>query len=199
MSTSLTLYELEDNLVALMDSEPTDEEQHLAWLDDLSKYTEVAVAKRDSVIRFLRHLDLQAENVDAEITRLSRLKASYEGGKARVERYVIAILEQLPEPKKGTRKLEGSVGVLSLAKKPDRTEVTHPDQVPFEYQDATVVLSAVEWKHIEETLGSLCEHKPATKRISYSPRKTDIKEAIQGGEEVPGAHLSGGENRLVVK
>ena len=197
--SGLTLYELEDNLVAMMDSEPTDEEQHLAWLDDLARYTEVAVAKRDSVIRFLRHLDLQAANVDAEIARLSALKASYESGKDRVSKYVIRILEALPEPKKGSRKLEGSIGVLSLAKKPGRTEIPDPDAVPWEFQDATVVLPAVEWRRIEKALEEMFEKEPLAKRLSYSPRKADIKAAIQAGEEVPGAHLSDGENRLVVK
>jgi uncharacterized protein YerC len=201
MSTSLTLYAIEENLAALMESEGCieDEQTRLAWLDDLAKANEVAIEKRDSVIRFLRHLDLQEQNIDAEITRLQTLKASYESGRQRVEKYVIGILESLPEPKKGKRKLEGSVGVLSLAKNPDKVQIAEDAVIPYAYQDATVVMSASEWNYLNEVLELHAEPLPTLKKTTMSPRRAEIKKALEAGEEIAGCDIAFGDNRLVVK
>lgn len=227
---ALTLYQIEDTLAALVNCDGAVPDDQLAeYLSELAKANEEAVAKRDNVIRFIRHLDLQMSNVDAEITRLSALKASYESGKKRVEKYVVSVLEQLPEPKRGARKLEGTVGVLSLAKNPDKVEITDPASIPNEFQDVTVVMAADKWLSLllrslghdpsewtkprfDKTDGTWVftrEIGPAeqvrircddeTKKITFSPRKSDIKAAIQSGGEVAGADIAYGDNRLVVK
>lgn len=196
MQKSLTLYEIEDALVALVNCEGAVPDEQLAeYLSELAKASEQAVAKRDNVIRFLRHLDLQAGNIDTEIARLSALKASYESGKKRVEKYVVSVLEQLPEPKRGSRKLEGTVGVLSIQKNPDRVEITDSNKIPLNYQDVTVVMDASMWHELEEDFPGTV----LTKKITFSPRRSDIKDAIQSGGEVPGADIAYGDNRLVVK
>lgn len=197
MPNSLTLYELEDNLVALMDTEGCveDEETRLALLDEIAQATEAAIQKRNGVIRFLRHLDLQIGNVDAEIERLKALKDSYERGKDRVAKYVVRVIEGLPEPKRGTRKLEGSCGVLSIAKNPDKCEITDEAYVPGQYKDVTVTMSASEWFYIEERL----DGKVQVKRMATTVRKSDVKADIQRGVVIPGAGIVAGEKRLVVK
>lgn len=192
MQKALTLYEIEDQLAALVNCDGAVPDEQLGeYLEELAKATETAVNKRDNVIRFMRHLDLQMSNVDTEIVRLSALKASYESGKKRVEKYVVSVLEQLPEPKRGARKLEGTVGVLSLAKNPDKVEIMEPESIPNEFQDVTVVMSADKWLSLATDI--------ETKKVTFSPRRSDIKAAIQSGREVVGADIAYGDNRLVVK
>lgn len=178
MSTALTLYELEDNLLALTESEAMtqdDEQQHLAILQEIAQASQAAVQKRDNLVRFFRHLDCQDAAIDAEIKRLRDLKDHNGKARERLEKYVIGIIEQfVPAPKRGAKKLEGSIGVLSLRSNPPSVEIIDEAVIPAEF---------------------LVTPPPPAAR----PDKKAIKEAIQAGREVPGADLSFGSMRLEVK
>lgn len=199
MSASITLYQIEDYLRALIDTadgmEESDE-QRLAILADIAEANSAAIQKRDNVIRFLRHLEIQESGIDAEIDRLKALKAHYSKGRERLEKYVVSVLEQLPQPKRGARKLEGTIGVLSLRKNPDKVEIFEGDEalVPAQYRDVTLTVRGETFEAILDS-GLL----PEDVRTCHKPKKAEIKRAIERGEEVPGADLKFGENGLVVR
>ena len=86
--------------------------------------------------------------------------------------YVIPILEALPEPRKGTRRLEGQTSTLALASCPASVNITSETAIPARF---------------------LVEI-PATTR----PDKDAIKKAIQAGEGVAGAELITDKQRLKV-
>lgn len=177
MSTALTLYTIEENLLSLLDTAEMveDEQQQLAILDEIARADAQAIEKRDGVIRFLRHLDLQQAAITTEIARLRALMDSYARGQERVEKYVVGVIERFaPEPKRGPKKLEGTIGVLSLRKNPDSVAITDEALIPERF---------------------MVTPEPPPPR----PDKAAIKGAIKAGEEVPGADIVFGSNRLELK
>ena len=205
MNTALTLYDLESELTALLDTEPMveDKEARLEILDDIAKAGEAAVAKRDNVIRFLRFLDLQQGNIDTEIARLKALKDSYAKGQKRVEAYVVSVIEQfVAEPKRGGKKLEGSIGVLSLRKNPDSVEIPEPAAVPEEFKDAVLRMPGTAYQefidHLEgQGRGDLV--KLLASNREHRPRKDQVKQALKTGRDIAGCDLIYGQNRLVIR
>ncbi|HFB98303.1 MAG TPA: hypothetical protein ENJ62_04110 [Bryobacterales bacterium] len=212
----LTLYQIEDDLRALLDTEEgmePDDENRLQILREIAEKSQQAIEKRDNVIRFLRHLEMQLEAVDREIERLKSLKQSWLAGKEKVERYVAKVIEEcVPEPKRGQRKLEGTVGVLTLRKAPDRVEVTDVAALPDAYVDVTITMRGTIYKKLLQQVDFVCEETEmpdvktldremyaALREPKLQPRKRDVKQAIQRGEEIPGADIVFGENRLVVR
>jgi len=195
--TALTLYHIEEELRALIDTEPMVEggDQRLAILDEIGQRTEQAIAKRDNLIRLLRHLEMSVYAADDEIKRVKALKEYWEVAKERIERYVVSVIERFaPEPKRGPKKLEGSLGVLSLRKNPDHVEVRDMDALPLEYQEVTVTMPASVWEALLAVMPKENMGKP-----SFSACKDAIKRDIQAGESVPGAELVFGKNRLGVR
>jgi hypothetical protein len=208
MSTALTLYEIEDDLRALVDTAEggVEEDQRLAILDEIAERTDQAVAKRDNLIRFLRHLELSQAAAKAEVGRITALADTWARAQERIERYVISIIERcVAEPRRGPKKLEGSLGVLALHKNPDRVggpggaKEPDLDLLPAEYQDVTVTLPAVVWEQVLAVLPEEGDYEPRMFGQKFVARKTEIKAAIQAGAEVPGAELVFGANRLEVR
>ncbi|MGH2359486.1 MAG: siphovirus Gp157 family protein, partial [bacterium] len=137
-AAALTLYAIEEDLLALLDTQEMvdDPQEQLAILDEIAQKTEQAVAKRDNLIRFLRHLAFQEDNIDAELVRLKKLKASYTTGRERVEAYVLDIIHRfVEEPRKGgPRKLEGSIGVLAAVGTPAAVRIVDEALIPDDYK-----------------------------------------------------------------
>ena len=198
MSTNLpTLYSVEDDLSALVNSEDLveTEEQHIQIIREIADATNAAIAKRDNVIKMLRHLDLQQQGIDAEIKRLSELKASFAGMEQRLEKYVIRVMEEFVAiPKKGAKKLEGSIGVLSLRQNPPAVEISDEALVPTKYKTITVEMDADTW--IRFAPDGLVNF---TRRTTYTIKKAEIKDELKAGHEVPGADLGFGKLRLEVR
>lgn len=162
----LTLYALTDTLPALIDSleglEPGTPE-HAECAAEIERYFEALPAKVDGVARFLSHLKAQAKHAADEVTRLQARKARFEAAHERLSGYVMRVLEQLPEPKRGNRKLDGITATLSLARCPASLRITDAARIPSEY--ITVI--------------------PASKQVCNSA----VKDALKAGIEVPGAEL----------
>lgn len=196
MSTALTLYNLEEQLVALLDTQEMveDEQQQIAILEQIAEASQEAIAKRDGVVRMFRHLELQQTGIDAEIKRLQALKANYTHAEERLEKYVIRILDELVlAPKKGAKKLEGSIGVLSLKQNPPAVEITDERLVPTKFREVTVTMDAQDWLSIPDELTL------RARKTEYRTKKADVKEALKAGEEVPGADLGFGSMRLEIR
>ena len=179
---SLSLYDIEEDLTALLDTEDMveDEETRLRILDDIVEKHEAAVAKRDNLIRFIRHTELQIEAVKAEQQRLAKLRKSWENGLKRVREYVAGVIEQLPEPKRGARKLEGTIGVLSIAKTPDTVEVEDASFLPWNMLDAVIYVRGEDLGKLQEALESMdSQYRPILGQVELKPRKAHIKAALE--------------------
>jgi len=193
---ALTLYQIEDDL-----------------LREIAEKSEQAIQKRDNLIRFLRHLDIQIEAVDREIERLKSLKQTWLTGKERVEQYVVRVIEECVEkPKRGQSKLEGTVGVLTLRKAPDRVEITDVTELPASYVDVTITMRGDVFEEMRQQLAFVKPKAQAEDEIfgdtglyasldraARKARKRDIKKALDRGEQIPGADVVFGENKLEVE
>src|SRR5215471_14329965 len=108
-NAALTLYSIEDQLAALVDTlpvvEPDLEDELLARIgESLIR----AIDKRDSMGRFLAHVDAQIAFADSEIKRLHERKRTFERILERTEAYVVRVIQSLGQDVSGAwQKLEG--------------------------------------------------------------------------------------------
>ena len=196
MSTkALTLYELEDDLAAMLETgeggiEPDQEaEYEQALAEALTK----TVEKRDRCAQFLAHCDAQVKGIDAEISRLASLRDKFERAGDRMEDYIRRTILALGRDAKGKmRKLEGRTCCFSLAAKPAKAEITDEPVVPAIYKRVTVTAPATTW---DELLGALFpedrERILANVRATCAVELNPLKAALKGGHEIPGAVLRG--------
>jgi hypothetical protein len=206
MSTALSLYTIHDDLAKLLNTvDMVEGDADLeAILGDIAQKSQESIAKVDNTVRFLRHLELQQGSIATEIKRLQLLKRSYEAGQERVEKYVLGVIEQfVPQPTdkkgnpKGPRKLEGTIGVLAACAKPASVEITDENSVPDQFRNATVTMPLSIWREIVEELDEV--QTDSVLKVDFSVQRTEIKKAIESGEEVPGADLKMGGLRLEVR
>jgi hypothetical protein len=116
---SLTLYQAEEHLLALLESEEmVQEEQRAEFAAALLAAGETALAKRDRTIQFIRHVEAQIEFAKAEEDRIAKHRKALATGLERTKAYVLSVVETLPEPKRGPKRLEGRVGALVAAGSP---------------------------------------------------------------------------------
>lgn len=190
-----TLYELEDGLLALLDTDDmVPDEQRGEYLAALQDQLEKTVEKRDAVARFMAHLESQQELVKAEVDRLQRLGKHFKAVEDRMKDTVRCTIQNLGVDAKGKyRKLEGKTCVLSLAKLPGSVEITDEEAVPVEYKDAVLTMPAATWQALMEDLFPEDREKivAALRKQDLVVRKSDVKAALEGGE-VPGARMSEG-------
>ena len=164
MSASLSLYEIEDHLAALLDTvEMVPEEQAPEIEAEIGEWVTKAVDKRDRVGQFLAHCEGQCANIDEEIDRLRALKTHYSNAHDRVSDAVVrAIISIGPDDKGKYKRLEGKTCSLGI-RSSQAIEIT--DAV--ELQAAGYV---------------------RTKMVQESDKKR-AGEDMKSGFEVPGAHL----------
>jgi hypothetical protein len=189
----LTLYELEEQLAALVETQaggipPELEQQFLTELEATLKST---ADKRDRVGQFLNHLEAQKQFADAEIRRLEERRARLAAALERLEAYVIRVIQGLGMEKGKYRKLEGNTITLRIQRCPDSVEVADAAAVPLDYQKAEVTLPAALWEPILDQLDFdfRVQVNAAIRKIELDVSKTAIKAAIDAGAEVPGARL----------
>ena len=86
-----TLYELEDNLQALVDTMDMAEEPSARELilREIGQVLRKAQDKRDAVVAFLRHCEAQQKFADAEIERIQNRKAFIGRVRTALEAYVV--------------------------------------------------------------------------------------------------------------
>lgn len=175
MPSGLTLYEITDTLPVLLDSLEMTEAgtpERAECEAEIMRYFEALPQKVDGVARILAHFEAQAKFASEEIKRLQTRKGRFDRAAERLESYAIAILERLPEPKRGPKKLEGATSTLSLRKCPASLRITDESQIPARFR---VVI-------------------PATSAVCNAA----VKDALKAGESVPGAELVTDKHRLGV-
>jgi hypothetical protein len=191
-----TLYDIEAHLAALVDTEElVREELEAEYAVELQATLLATAEKRDRVGQFLAHLESQIALAHAEVKRLKEREDFYVAVYARMEGYVMQVIDGLGLDDKGKRKkLEGNVVTLSLRGCDKRAEVTDEAAVPTKYKRVTITLPAETWELVCDSLDLdlreqvLGEVKSPKIEVSTSLVKADLKADIA----VPGAKLAGG-------
>jgi hypothetical protein len=203
-TTALTIYNIEEHLVALLDTAEmveTPEQQEQIFAEIQQALTN-AVEKRDRVNQFLVHCESQQAAIDAEIKRLQTLKKSFTKAQERMEDYVLRTIQALGADEKGRyRKLEGRTVVFSARPCPASVEVRDEAAIPAEYKTLTITVPATAWEELIDgvDIDERSKFLAAVKKTECSMDKRGIKTAIDSGAEVPGADLAIGRYALVRK
>src|SRR3974390_1528136 len=93
---SCTLYELEDNLSALVNSIDLAEEASAreSILEEIGRALQRTAEKRDSVVAFLRHCEAQQKFADSEIDRIQKRKATIARLQEELETHLVGVVER---------------------------------------------------------------------------------------------------------
>jgi hypothetical protein len=158
--SGMTLYEISDHLVALLDTVDLCETdtQRAECEAEIDRTIEAQLNKVDNVNRFFSYLESQTDLAEREIKRIKARGAVFANLYERLEQYVIRGMQI-----RNLRKIEGDTSKLTLRTNTPGVEIDDEAAVPAKFK--TII--------------------PATFTID----KRSIKKAIDAGEDVPGAHL----------
>ena len=169
MSSSCTLYEIEDELIYLLDTLdglPAEEQDNRAELEEaITRAVQTEIEKVDGISHMLTHFESQVQLAAAESKRLQARRKGFERSAERLEQYVRRAMDLA-----GVRKLQGETTTLSLRVAPASVLITNFEAVPAEYKEI---------------------------RTEVVIDKDSVKKALKGGAIVPGAALSAGSLYLV--
>jgi len=198
-----TLYAIEDTLQALANSVDLVEDAHdrQVILDEIGQALRRTKEKRDAVVAFLRHCELQQKFADAEVERIEKRKAFIVRVREELERYVIQVIDQFAAPdRRGIKRLEGNVSSLRIQKNPDSVLITDLDSLPLALKQVVLTMPAYVWEALLQRVG-FEERKVFETRVEkaeFKPDKKAIGAELKKGTQIPGADLKFGEWRLVV-
>lgn len=208
---SLSLYDIEDNLQCLMDSAEIvqDEDQRMQVLNEIAEADAAGKHKRDGVAKYIRSLDAAQDAIAQEITYLQGRKKALANHEERLRAYVIGIIEQYGTSRPGKQKeLKGNIHSLQLRQNPPSIVIEDKALIPAKFKSITITIYGDDWESLREFIlthelnygnavkKAMLNLFNATPTVTISKR--DIAEAIEAGEEVPGADLKWGESRLSV-
>lgn len=232
MSTAVeTLRDIETTLLALCEIDPEDLNPELRkeYERDLLEAIRKAPEKRERVAVKLFDLGQRAAvkraAAQAHMQRAAELEASakrYEADVDRLKNYVLDVMRELPEPKKGkTRILEGTSATFKAAKVADSVDVYDEAALPEVFRTVTITLPVAYYKHlrllrieltpyivswgrvdkkeIKAALGEPCEECNGLAYIVTRGDETEPCVCDQGRQRVPGARMVIGKLRLVVE
>jgi hypothetical protein len=194
---TLTLYALSEELMAHLDSIDLTESgspERAECEAAIQAYLTQLPTKVGSVAGILAHLEAQAQMAAREMQRLTARKEFFERATERLEAYCVRVLEQLPAPRKGPRKLEGETSTLAL-RLSDAVVLRDEAQVPANYKTACVEMPAPVWEDLVRLDPSVVSRLT---RQNLKVRLADIKQALKAGESVAGADIQY-RNHLVRK
>src|ERR1700722_2251693 len=198
-----TLYELEDNLQALANSIalPEEEPTRQLILDEIGQALRKTKEKRDTVVAFLRHCELQQKFAEAEIERLEKRKSFIASVEEQLESYVVQLIEQFaPRDRKGVQRLEGNISSMRIQKNPDSVLITDLNAIPSAYKHVTLTMPAYVWEALLNSIGldDRKEFESRVEKAEYRPDKKAIAGELKNGVELAGADLKFGGHRLVI-
>ena len=188
-----TLYELEDNLQALVNSIDLAEEpsSRAAILEEIGQALLKTREKRDNVVAFLRHCELQQEFADQEIVRIQKRKAFIARVQQELELRVIRVVEEFAvADRKGIQRLEGNCSSMRIQKNLDSVLIVDPNLVPPAFKAAVVTLPAYVWEALLNCLDpeERKEFEPLIAKLEFKPDKKAIGAELNG-TEILGADL----------
>ena len=202
-ANACTLYELEDTLQALANSVALaeDESSQQIILGEIGQALRKTKEKRDTVVAFLRHCELQQKFADAEIERMEKRKALIASVEDQLESYVVQLIEQFATPdRKGVQRLEGNVSSMRIQKNPDSVLITDLNAIPAAYKHVTLTMPAYVWEALLNCVGldDRKEFESRVEKAEYKPDKKAIAGELKNGAAIAGADLKFGGHRLVI-
>lgn len=197
-ATSLTLYEIEDSLLALTDTDDlVSDEQRTEFEQELAIQLQTAVDKREAVGRFIRFCDVSCQNCDIEIKRLQERKKRWQNAEARMRQYVQSVIELMGQDDRGKfRKLEGRTITFSLRANPAQLDIADNSALPDKYQDITVTVPFDVWHSLvgrlenDPVLTQALARAASEAKLSINRRR--LRDDLEHGEQVRGADLQFG-------
>ena len=155
-ANTCTLYELEDTLQALANSIALaeDESARQMILGEIGQALRKTMDKRDSIVAFLRHCQLQQKFADTEIERIERRKAFIANVEKQLENYIVQLIEQFAPPDdKGVQRLDGNVSSMRIQKNPDSVLITDLNAVPSAFKHVALTMPAYVWEALLNSVG----------------------------------------------
>ncbi len=203
-TNTCTLYELEDHLQALANSiaMAEDEPTRQIILDEIGRALRRTKEKRDAVVAFLRHCELQQKFADAETERIEKRKAFIETVSEQLERYVVQLIEQFAQPdRKGIQRLEGDVSSMRIQRNPDSVLITDLNAIPLAYKHVTVTMPAYVWEALLVRVSAEDRKvfESRVDKVEARPDKKAIGAELRNGIAITGADLKFGGHRLVIE
>ena len=162
MEKSITLYEMTTDLVNLMDEEMNENTKE-EIIEAIKLQMEV---KAENIIAVIRNYETRIETIKAEEKRLAEYRKSEEKSLERLKEYTTYCMEQL-----GNKKLDTSLGRISLRKKPASLNIVNEELIPSEYKELV-----------------------QTVKIDKAQIKKDLKDKV-----IEGVELVEGGNSLQIK
>jgi len=202
-TSSFTLYELEENLRALVNSIDLAEEPvaRELVLEEIGRALRTTREKRDAVAAFLRHCDVQQQFADAEIERIQKRKAFIAAVQEELEAYLVKVIVQFaPLDRKGIQRLEGDFSSFRIQKNPDSVSVENANAIPVAFKHVVLTMPAHVWEALLQRVG-VGERKTFEARVEkleFRPNKKAIAAELKAGNQIPGADLKFGDWRLVI-
>jgi Gp157 protein len=201
--STLTLYEIEDNLAALANTFDTveDAEDRQMILDEIGRALRQAKEKRDALVGFLRHCVAQQRFADQEIERIKARRDRIAEFREELEQYVVRVIDEFSVPdRRGVKRMEGNFSSLRIQKNPDSVVITDEKTLPLSMKDAVLTMPAYVWEALLERLDKAdrAVFEAQVKKCEFKPDKRALAGELKKGEEIPGADLKFGELRLVI-
>jgi Gp157 protein len=202
--STLTLYEIEDNLAALANTFDTveDAEDRQMILDEIGRALRQAKEKRDALVGFLRHCVAQQRFADQEIERIKARRDRIAEFREELEQYVVRVIDEFSVPdRRGVKRMEGNFSSLRIQKNPDSVVITDEKTLPLSMKDAVLTMPAYVWEALLERLDKAdrAVFEAQVKKCEFKPDKRALAGELKKGEEIPGADLKFGELRLVIE
>lgn len=190
--TGLTLYEAEDDLLALLDSEAlVTPEQQAQFEIELTSALLAVRSKRDRVASFIKSCEAAEGFAGSEIQRLQARKSGFANARDRLREYVCGIIRGMGEDANGKlRKLDGDHFTMYTQACPVSLEITDEAAIPGKYKSITITMKMVDWAQL--ALLAEDRHSGWTDgrfQGTVSVDKTAIKADLEAGHNVPGADL----------
>jgi hypothetical protein len=198
LSRSMSLFEIDESLSALMESAvdaaaenngeiPAELQQ--ALLD----YCEAFGQKVDNIARYIRSQEFEAGSAKAEIQRLEQRKAAAEHRAERLKGLLKFFMES-----RNIRSMKGTLNTISLrTNSQDSLVLSDTSKLPPEFWRVTVVLNLRDW---QEVLSQL-PHEHAfrirfenAQMVKREPDNTSIRAALASAIILDGAELRRGNH-----
>lgn len=184
LARSMSLFDLDAELQALMDKAQEEEEDLGAVSEyttlEIQRYFEATVQKVDRVAEFIKACKQTDELKKAEKHRLDERGRVALNAKSRVEEMLKGFMLE-----RGITKVKGKLNAITLCPNSQPAlKVSNPQAVPYPFRGVKLDIPLQLWE-------SLAEQLPGVRPEEYID-EPKVKRALMAGEEVPGAELVNG-------
>ena len=173
--------------VAFIDEQIADKQAALDAVDAAIVNTVTAeIRKVDNISRFLLELKARREALAKESERLNNLATVAYNTETRIKEMVLQIMRDTD-----TKKLEGKIGTLRRQANGgvQGVEVKQPELVPTSYQQFSLTMSGIAYRHIQGLCASAPQALSVLAMAKAEPDLTAIRKALEAGEGIPGCVL----------